>query len=349
MRAVSLKTGLRRVFMSKNTKGVMILLTAALIWGMSFPAQDIVIDHHVGAFTFNCIRSFMAAALLLAIQYARMRRGSLQASLPDGGRSEGPKIFCQPRRMVLAAGILCGIALFCGITFQQYGMELYPEGAASSGRAGFLTSVYVIIVALLSFFTAKKPKPIVIAAAFVCLIGMYMLCLAGGISGIYAGDVFMLIAAFGFSAQIMLIDYFSGIDGLTVSGMQFLVCGILSLIGAIAADDVNWADVASVVIPLLYCGIGSSAGGYTLQIIGQKYADPAPASIAMSMESVFSGIGGWILLGQTMSGRELAGCALVFASVIMTQIPSFFRRTLPAAKTVNAGLSTDRTEGNRSE
>lgn len=301
--------------MSKNTKGVLILLTAALIWGLSFPAQAVVISHHVGAFTFNCLRSLMAAAFLLAVLCVRKKRG---------------EVICdQPRGTVIRAGILCGIALFAGITLQQYGMMAYPDGVATSGRAGFLTATYVVVVALLSFLVGKKPHPIVFASAGVCLLGMYFLCLSGGVSGFYLGDGLMLLDALGFSAQIMFIDHYSRIDGMTLSFMQFLVCGLLSLAGMILADNVDWSAVGSVLIPLLYCGIGSSAGGYTLQIIGQKYADPAPASIAMSMESVFSGIGGWVLLGQVMSGRELFGCALVFAAVIMTQLPGFFRRQRP--------------------
>lgn len=316
--------------MSRNTKGVLILLSAALIWGMSFPAQDIVIDHHVGTFTFNCLRSFIAAALLFGVQLVRRKKGVLLDTLLAAGTAAAPgeaSFFCQRRGTVLRAGTLCGIALFFGISLQQYGMQIYPEGVASSGRAGFLTATYVVIVAVASIFIGKKPRPITFIAAGVCLFGMYLLCLAGGISNVYSGDVLMLLDAFAFSAQILLVDHFGMVDGLTLSALQFFVCGVLSLFGMLFAEQVRWGDVASIAIPLLYCGVGSSACGYTLQILGQRYADPAPASIAMSMESVFSGIGGWLILGQTMSGRELLGCGLVFAAVIMTQIPPVSVRT----------------------
>ncbi|MCI1305567.1 MAG: DMT family transporter [Lachnospiraceae bacterium] len=312
--------------MSGNTKGVLILLSASLIWGMSFPAQDIVVDHHVGTFTFNCLRSLIAAALLLAIQIVRMRKGVLRDTLLAAGTAaapDEPSFFCQDRKMTLSAGIFCGIALFFGIGLQQYGMQIYPEGVASSGRAGFLTATYVVIVAIASVFLGRKPRPVTLIAAGVCLLGMYFLCLAGGISGVYTGDLLMLLDAFAFSVQILLIDHFSAVDGLTLSFLQFFTCGILSLIGMLLFETVSKGSIASILIPLLYCGVGSSACGYTLQIIGQRYADPAPASIAMSMESVFSGIGGWLLLGQTMSGRELLGCGLVFFAVILTQIPPF--------------------------
>ena len=317
--------------MSRNMKGVFILLSASLIWGMSFPAQDIVVDHHVGTFTFNCLRSPIAAALLCGVQTVRKKKGVLCDTLLAAGCAadpDEPSFFCQNRKTVLTAGTLCGIALFFGIGLQQYGMQIYPEGVASSGRAGFLTATYVVIVAIASIFLGKKPRPVTLTAAGVCLLGMYMLCLAGGVSNVYLGDLLMLLDAFAFSAQILLIDHFSRVDGLTLSFLQFFVCGILSLFGMLFFETVSWSNVASILIPLLYCGIGSSAIGYTLQIIGQKYADPAPASIAMSMESVFSGIGGWLLLGQTMSGRELFGCGLVFSAVIMTQIPP-----LPAKNT----------------
>lgn len=312
--------------MSRNTKGVLILLSASLIWGMSFPAQDIVIDHHVGTFTFNCLRSLIAAALLCGIQIVRKKKGVLRDTLIAAGTAAAPgepSFFCQNRGMVLTAGLLCGVALFFGIGLQQYGMQIYPEGVASSGRAGFLTATYVVIVAIASIFLGRKPRPITLIAAGVCLFGMYLLCLAGGVSNVYLGDLMMLLDAFAFSAQILLIDRFHSVDGLTLSFLQFFTCGILSLFGMLLFETVRWSDVASIVIPLLYCAVGSSACGYTLQIIGQRYADPAPASIAMSMESVFSGIGGWLLLGQTMNGRELTGCGLVFAAVIMTQIPPF--------------------------
>lgn len=317
--------------MTRNTKGVCILLGAALIWGLSFPAQAVVVDHHVSAFTFNALRCLMGALFLLLVQKIRIRTGALQASLEKRGvkQAKGATILLQPRRMVLRAGLFCGMAVFFGVNLQQFGMQLYPAGVASSGRAGFLTATYVVIVALVSFLVGKRPHVITYAAAGVCLLGMYFLCLSGGFSGIYLGDVLMLLDAVGFTVQIMLVDHYTELDGLTLCCMQFFVCGGLSLICMLLFEHVNWADVAAVFWPLAYCGIGSSACGYTLQIIGQKYADPAPASIAMSMESVFSGIGGWLLIGQVMSGRELIGCALVFAAVIMTQIPPFLSRRVP--------------------
>lgn len=301
--------------MSRNLKGISILLMTALLWGFTFPAQRIIASHNIGAFTLNFLRCAIASVMLGII--LAIRSG---ISKKEGRKKEMEK----PTSRMLAAGLICGAFLAAGINLQQFGLQFYPNGIASSGRAGFLTSTYVVLVALLSVFFGKKVHPITFFAGGLCMIGMYLLCMGGDVSRLYLGDVLMLLDACGFAAQIMAVDYFSEIDGMTLSFLQFVVCTMISLVGMLLFEHFDPDQLREVIFPLLYCGIGASGGGFTLQIIGQKYADPAPASIAMSMESVFSGLGGWIILGETMNGRELTGCALVFTAVILTQIPQFF-------------------------
>lgn len=306
--------------MSRNTKGVLICFLTALIWGMAFPAQAVIAEKNVGAFTFNFLRCAIASILLGCVVFLRSRRQNSERPSGKAGL-----------RRTLTAGLICGIFLTGGVNLQQYGIQIYPAGVASSGRAGFLTATYVVIVAVISFIIGRNRHYLTLIAAAVCLFGMYLLSFAGGLSGFYLGDLVEIIDALSFSCQILLVDHFFDVDGLTLSCLQLGVCSILSLFGMLLTESFSVSILPEILLPLLYCGVMSSGVGYTLQIIGQKYADPALASIAMSMESVFSALGGWLLLGQVLKGRELVGCALVFAAVIMTQIPQLLSEKKPSA------------------
>ena len=295
----------------KSYKGTAMLLLAAFIWGMAFAAQEIAAEA-VSAFTFNAVRSYFAIGFL-GILLALRRKGGVAR------KTEKPT--SKTRKRALLAGLFCGLALFASVNLQQTGNALYPSGAAASGRAGFLTTTYVVIVALLSFLEGKKIRPVTIAAAFVCLAGLYLLCVTNGFSGMYAGDILMLGCALCFSVQIMLVDHFSDIDSTLLSLLQFSTVAIFSTAGMLLLEKPRLADILTVWVPIAYAGIFSSGVAYTLQIAGQRTTEPAPASIAMSMESVFAALGGWVLLGETMSGREIIGCALVFLAVLMAQLP----------------------------
>ena len=305
----------------KNIKGALILLVAALIWGMAFVAQSSAADS-IGPFTFNALRSFVGALFLLA--FLAVRTASSKKAEPSPEPTTG-------KRLWLGGG-LCGVALFVAVNFQQLGLTVYPDGIASSGRAGFITATYVVMVALCSCFFGKKLHPLVLISTVGCLAGMYFLCLSGGFSGIYLGDLFLLLCAVCFAAHIMIVDRFSSLDCIRLSCIQFLTCGVLSGVAMLLFEQPDLHAILAAWLPILYTGIFSSGVAYTLQMIGQKYAEPAVASIVMSLESVFSALAGWVLLHEVLSPRELLGCALVFAAVILAQVPEFLKKKQTAGE-----------------
>lgn len=294
----------------KKAKGTLFLLLAALIWGMAFVAQTSAADK-IGAFTFNASRSIIAALFLLLVIGIRKKPGKVLIKTKEKATS----------RHLAIGGTLCGITLFITVNFQQFGIAAYPENAAVSGRAGFLTATYVVMVALCAWVSGKKPHPMTLIVAVGCIIGMYMLCLSNGFSGIYLGDILVLICALGFTAYILVVDHFQKLDGFMLSCIQFFVCGVLSLIATLIFEKPSAQALLAAWLPIVYAGIFSSAIGYTLQIVGQKYADPAVASIVMSLESVFAALAGWIILNERLGFHELIGCGLVFLSVILAQVP----------------------------
>lgn len=300
----------------KKTQGTILLFMAAFIWGMAFVAQASAASS-IGAFTFNATRSLLASVFLFAViqvrdHISKTTKKSLEQRNPDNS---------------VLGGILCGIMLFLAVNLQQFGITAYPENAAASGRAGFLTATYVIMIALFAWFTGKKLRPAVLLSTVGCIIGMYMLCLSRGFSNIYAGDILVLLSAVGFTGYILTIDHFSKQDGLKISCIQFFVCGALSFIAMLIFEKPNMHILFKAWLPIFYAGIFSSGVGYTLQIIGQKTVEPAVASIVMSLESVFAALAGWIIVNERLNSTELIGCALVFISVILAQTPDFFSTT----------------------
>ena len=306
-----------------NLKGTAILLIAALIWGLAFVAQSDAADH-IPPFSFNALRSIIAAVMLFALLFFRCRKSG-QPIIPKDRKT---------RKIALLGGLGCGIFLAISVNLQQAGLTVYPEGVAASARAGFITALYVIIVPILSVVFGKKIPWAVWPAVAVALVGTYLLCLSGGISGIYLGDVLVFFCGISFSFQIMLIDrYGEEIGGIRLSFIQFAVCAAVSLVLALVFEPGGFAieGVKNALFAILYLGVMSSAVAYTLQIIGQRYAAPAVASLTMSLESVFAAIGGWIILSDVLSLREIAGCALVFAAIIIVQLPDL----IPARKKEN--------------
>lgn len=292
----------------KNLKGTLILLFTALIWGTAFVAQTTASDT-IHAFTFNGSRSVFATVFLLIVVLIKNKAAS---------RNENVSVSLLDKKTVFA-GIACGIPLFIATNLQQYGIEFYPEGTATSGRAGFLTATYVIMVALYSIIKSRKIKPFVIIATFLCMIGMYFLCLSGGMSGIYFSDILIFLCALAFAIYIIIVDKYANLDSTKVSLVQFAVSGALSCICAVIFEHPTPESLVAAIIPIAYAGIFSSGIAYTLQIVGQRYAEAAVATIVMSLESVFAALGGWLLLNEALSSRELIGCSLVFASVLIAQ------------------------------
>lgn len=297
----------------KNLKGTLILLLTAMIWGIAFVAQSAAADD-IGSFTFNASRSVLAAVFLLVVIVVR-DVFSKRKIIPE--KKEAKEI--------LVAGCVCGVCLAVAVNLQQIGIAAYPDGVAVSGRSGFLTATYVVMVAIVSVFVGKKLNASVIIAVVGCMAGMYLLCLSGGISNVYTGDVLCFLCAIAFTGHILSADRFSALDTVKVSFVQFTVCSVLSLIPALIFEKLDISSLAAAWLPIVYAGICSSGIGYTLQMIGQKFTGPAVASIVTSFESVFAALAGWVILGQGLSGTELAGCALVFIAIIAAQIPDLIK------------------------
>ena len=300
-----------------NLKGSLILITAALIWGLAFVAQSGAAEL-VPPFTFNALRSFIGAfALYIFFTLTNIKKKEL--FFPKE-RSD--------RKGYYIAGLVCGTCLAVSANFQQFGIAAYPKGVATEARSGFITALYVILVPIFSIFYRKKVGIAVWLGVFIAMLGVYMLCFSDGVSGIYLGDVLVLLCAFSFTMHIMSVDKYVGLTGgVKLSVLQFLVCGILSAILAIIFEInvIDLSNIASATPQILYLGIMSSGVAYTLQIVGQKYAEPAIASISMSLESVFAALGGWMISGNALSSTELIGCSLVFVAIIVAQLPQFKR------------------------
>ena len=293
-------------------KGALMLLGTAILWGMGFVAQSAAADA-VGTFTFNAARNFVGAAFLCGIIESRKRLGLDRA--PD---APGSGFTARTLRL---GGIACGIMLCLAANLQQAGIAAYPPNAAASGRAGFVTATYMVMVAMMGVFVGKRLHPSVIAAVALALGGMYLLCVPNGLGSIYLGDWLVLGSALGYALHILVIDRFGMVDGVRLSRLQLLTAGTISLVLALFFENPQPTQLVAALVPVLYAGIASDGIAYTLQIVGQQTTDPTVASIIMSLESVFAALGGWLVLSESLSVVELVGCALVFAAVLLAQAP----------------------------
>ncbi len=302
---------------TSNTKRNSFLLAlTAFIWGTAFVAQSRGGDS-VGPYTFNCIRSLIGSCFLIVII----------SILDKIGLTKKP-VDKKSQKTLLIGGICCGFALCIASNLQQMGIYY----GSSVGKAGFLTACYIIIVPILGLFFKKKCSLNVWIGVAVTVIGLYLLCIDGKFI-IQLSDILLMLCAFFFAIHILVIDHFSPlVDGMRMSCIQFFVCGVLTFIPTFIFDmDHNisgikqWATGFSSFdawIPILYAGVFSCGIAYTLQIIGQKGINPTIASLIMSLESVFSVLAGWIILKETLSIKELIGCALIFIAVILAQLPT---------------------------
>ncbi|MDY2789416.1 MAG: DMT family transporter [Lachnospiraceae bacterium] len=298
----------------KNLKGSLILFTAAFFWGTTFVAQVNGSDH-LGVFTYNASRSFVGFLFLLIV-----------ALLNDNRKKANTGTATAPSKWPVKGGILCGIVLFFAMATQQTGISLYPKQVAAAGRSGFLTAIYVVIVAVIVAIAGKKLQGFVVISVIGTVCGMYLLCLKDGFSGIYIGDLFGLVCAFCFAGHILVVDHYNRADCIKLSCLQFLTAGTLSLLSCLFTEQIVIKDIIAAAPAIFYAGIFSSGVAYTLQMVGQKYTKPAIASIVMSLESVIAVVAGAIVLHEVLSGREILGCTIVFASVILAQIPGFLKK-----------------------
>ena len=286
-----------------SLKSSFYLFMAAFIWGVAFVAQSVGMDY-MGPLSFNGVRFLMGSAVLLPLVLFRRKQGRKEKKEPAD------------TKVTWIGGICCGLALCAAALMQQFGI-MYT----TVGKAGFITTLYIILVPFFGIFLKKKIPAMVWIGAFIAAVGMYLLCMNEGLR-LGKGDTFVFICAILFSVHILVIDYFSPkADGVELSCIQFLVAGIIGSVLALIFEQPKLSDFIAGIVPLAYAGILSSGVAYTLQVIGQKNMDPTIASLILSLESVVSMLAGWVILGQALTGRELAGCGLVFCAVILVQLP----------------------------
>lgn len=301
--------------MKSKFKGNCLLLLTAIIWGSAFVAQSAGMDF-VGPFTFNSARSFLGFLILLPVI------AFLSKAKNKSNPNEEEKSSFLPNRVTCLGGLCCGLALGIASSFQQVGL-----GMTTVGKAGFITALYVILVPLISVVFGKKIPKMIWFCVLLSIVGFYLLCINENIT-VGTGDLLILACAFCFSCHILVIDYFTakGANGVQMACLQFLVAGLVTLPPAILFETTSVSSLLDAWLPICYAGIMSSGVAYTLQIVGQKYTDPTTATLIMSLESVFCALSGWLLLDESMSPKELCGCALVFCAVILAQIPLPLRK-----------------------
>ena len=303
--------------MRGQARSNLLLLMTAIIWGSAFIAQSKGADV-IGPFTFNTVRYALAVVALLPVIYIfsrkRNRGNTVDQDIP---KANGTKT-------LIIGGIATGIALFTASSLQQYAMAF-----TTAAKAGFITTLYVILVPIVGIFLKKKIRPIIWFCALLAVIGLYLLSIKPGTFSISRGDFFVLLCALAFTGHILIIDYFSPkTDGVKLSCIQFAVVSIASFVAMMMTETFVLSEVLDAIIPLLYTGVLSSSVGYTCQIIAQKKADPVISSLILSLESVFAAIFGALILHESMSGREITGCAIMFVAIIIAQLPEKKNRRL---------------------
>ena len=296
----------------RNTRlrSSLILVAGAMIWGFAFVSQSVG-ARYVEAGTFLAFRSWIAVLFLLPVTavVSGMRK---KAGVPTGAPLNRAQ-----KRIHLIGGVCCGTALFLASAAQQMGIAY-----TTTAKAGFITALYVIIVPVLSVLLGQVPSKRIWFCVLLGLVGLYLLCMTGVVFSPGRGDALMLLCAFLFSIQIMLVNHFSGrVDGLRLSFLEMLTEAVLATVFMLVFEHPTREGIMAALPALLYAGIMSSGVAYTFQILGQKGTDPAVASLIMSLESVFSAIGGWLILHQKLSVREAMGCALMFMAIVIAQLP----------------------------
>lgn len=279
----------------------LLLFLAAGIWGFAFVAQRVGMDH-LGPFAFNGIRFVLGCLSLVPVLLWQRRSGAARGDAPSA-------------LSTLLAGALAGLVLFGGASLQQIG--LVTEGA---GKSAFITGLYIVIVPFLGRLLGQAIRSTMVAGAVLALAGLFLISVTGDFR-LGAGDPALIVGAFFWAGHILLINHLvARHDPVKISMAQFLVCGLCSLAVAGCAETVTLEAVRQAAVPLLFGGICSVGVAYTLQVVGQKNVPPGPASIILSMETVFAALGGWLLLGEGLGPRGLAGCALMLAGMVVAQL-----------------------------
>ncbi len=290
--------------MTKKTGANILMVVGTMIWGAAFVAQSVGAEH-IGAYTFGGLRFLLGALVVIPFYLFNRAKTPVDQRKPDA-----------PFKTYLVAGIVCGAALFFGALFQQLGLE-----RTTVGKSGFVTVLYVVLVPVFSYFLYKRriAGRVYISIAL-SLVGIYLLCVNENFT-INLGDVYTLIAAVFWAVQILCIERFAQhLDGLKFTIFEFLACAAINLICMFIVEKPAWSSIVAAGIPLLYSGLLSVGIGFTAQTVCLKYTDPTVAALIMSLESVFAVVFGFLILGQTLTLKQGAGCVLVFVAVVIAQI-----------------------------
>lgn len=330
--------------MQKNSmKNTGMLFLAALIWGFAFVAQSAGMEY-VGPFTFNAVRCIIGALVLVPVALIYKPESNTEEQNKSSAKAENSNInnmnsissadnignkanrnsknytdstWFSRNKTLLLGGISCGTFLGVATNLQQIGIM-----STSVGKAGFLTALYIVLVPIAGIFFKKKCPPTVWVGVICSFIGLYLLCMTGGSFALATGDLLLLGCAVVFTGHILVIDYFAPkVNGVWMSCIQFLTAGVISAVPMLLTETPTWEGIFAAKLPILYAGAMSCGVAYTLQILGQKNYNPTIAVLILSLESCFSVLGGFLILHETLSARELCGCALMFAAIILAQLP----------------------------
>ncbi len=289
---------------TRTLKSDFLLIASALIWGFAFVAQRIGMEH-VGPFFFNGVRFALGGAALVPVMMLRRRRGrEVPGALP---------LFSL--RMLLLGGGLAGLTVFAGASLQQTGLVY-----TTAGKAGFITGLYVVIVPVMGAVFRQTSSAGIWAGAVSAVVGLYFLSITGDFH-ISLGDSLVLLGAFFWAAHVHIIDRLSPLtDPIRLAFLQFTACSLVSLVTAILVEEIGLDPMIDTLVPILYAGLLSVGIAYTLQVVAQREAHPGHAAVILSTEAVFAALGGWLVIGETLTPRGLFGCALMLFGMILSQL-----------------------------
>ena len=297
----------------------LLIVLAALIWGISFVAQSEGGD--VGSFTFQSIRCTLA---FLSILVVVLVQNNTKTAKLNKKKYKNLKHWFNENKVLTRAGIICGVTLAVGCIFQQYGIDMQGKDV-STGRAAFLTALYIIIVPIFGIFFKKKVGIMAWLSVAVGTVGLYFISITPGAGlSISTADIMLIICALGFGAQIITVDSVSDkVDGVKLSCIQFGITALIATVLMLIFEKPDIEVIKANAIPLLYSGVLSGGAAFTLQIIGQKHCNHILAPLLMSLESVFSALADWVMRKNMPTDREFIGFAVMFVAIIMAQLPDF--------------------------
>lgn len=325
-----MKAQMKAQVKTHKLRNTFFLFLTAMIWGAAFVAQSVSMDY-IGPFTFICLRSVIGGLFLIPVIIVldgiRKKNQNESANVVSSENTlynietEEKQRLSWKNKQLIEGGIVCGIFLFFANCFQQTGIQY-----TTVGKAGFITTFYIIIVPLIGLFFKKYCGILTWIGVVIALAGLYFLCITQKLT-IQRGDALILCCSVLYAGQILAIDHYNPfVDGVKMSCIQFLTGGILGAVFMLLFENPSIAMILSAAGPILYTGIMSTGVGYTLQIVGQKGLNPTVAALILSLESVFSALSGYVFLHQVLTTRELIGCVLMFIAIVLAQLPDIRRK-----------------------